>query len=367
MTRFTPLLTAAALLGLILIQGCGGAAGNLPVEGRVTYDGDGVIGARVEVYLDEGRFRRTTPFAEAYTDETGAFLFELPRGEYYLVARAEVESGERLFGEFPSNPVRIRGKGSPGGLEIPLGSALSAMEYRGPADSGIEGYAVMGDRSVLGSSTYLDRPAAGSFVYVYERGEGDLVGPGYLTARAVDEEGYFRIGLHPGRYRVAVRMKVGGGKAGYVGTGDYSGYPENPVTVGEGRFTDLGGIPLHPVDAARLTEMEEQRRRPPGETGLAGVVLGPEGEPIPGLFVLLYDHPQMIGRPLVLVSSGEGGAFRMAVDEGGDYYLGARQSRSGPRSPGEMAGGYEGSPDHSIGVEEGKWLEGVVIRVEEVW
>ncbi len=350
--------TAALLLICLAggLVGCRGGGADRRVEGRVLREGRGVPSVKVEVYLRAGRFRDSTPFAVGYTDEEGRYELRLPKGRYYLSGRGEME-GRRLYGEFPGNPLDLSGTGDRRGADIPLEEALAGMEYRGPADSGVEG-----------TVSRDGRPAAGAFIYVYQDARQGLKGPGYLAAEPVGPDGSYRVRLHPGRYWITARGKAGSEKTGFVSGGDLTAeHPLNPVGVGPGGFSPLGDLPLHPADPAKLARAAEERLRPVAATGLAGRVLGKDGQPAPGLYVLVYRHPQMIGRPLAVAVSGPDGRFRLALPGGGLYYLGARQNRSGPRTPGEMAGGYEATPDHAVRAEEGRWLEDLAVRVEEVW
>lgn len=348
----------ALLVVCLFLAGCWQAGGaDRKIIGEVRCDDDAVAAAKVEVYLEAGRFRGTAPFAVSYTDENGIFEIGLPRGLYFLVARAEGPDGKRLFGEYSHNPVDLKGNKQKKDILIALEAADLSGEYRGPEDSGIGGAVSRGGK-----------PAVGAYVYVYDSDEGGLMGPGYLTAEAVDENGEYRINLHPGRFWVAARLKRGGEKAGFVGPGDETAvYEGNPVEVGASRFINLDDIVLHPADAGKLAETASDRRRKNGPTGLSGIVRDSEGRPAGGLMVIVYDHPQMIGRPIMVGTADEKGLFSLPLPGGGQYYLGAREGHSGPRNPGEMAGGYSGTPDHSVSVEEGNWMSGLIIEVEEVW
>lgn len=324
------------------------------VSGQVTAAGEPPEAATVELYLEAGREKRTSPFATAYADRGGAFRLTVPAGSYHLVARGESRDGVRLYGEYPGNPVGVsRGADTP--VTLALEAAAAAREMTGPPDSGITGKGVAGEA-----------PAAGGYVYVYQDDRSGLRGPGYLAARRLGADGSFRVQLPPGRYWVALRRKADGEKAGFVGSGDLTGvFPGNPVEVRRGGFTELGTVPLHPADREKLDGVSRSRRER-GGTGISGRVEDAGGKPVAMMQVVVYHTPQMTGRPRAVAVTDPEGAFSLTL-EPGTYYLGARQNRSGPRKPGELAGLWDGSPDHAVVLQAGAWREGLLIRVEEVW
>ncbi len=343
-------------VALLLAGACGGKGGGSARLGGSVRSADGpVAGASVEFYLGPLSDGRAEPFVTALADGDGRFSAELPAGRYWLMARVERPDGVRLTGEYPANPA-VAGKASPD-VVIDVAPAASARVYRGPDDSGLEGSALQDGAAV-----------PGAWVYVYDTPAGGLRGPGYVTAEPAGDDGTFRVRLHPGKYWVAVRRKKEGEKTGFVGDGDVTAaYPGNPVTVSAGRFTRLETFRLHAAGQAEMDRVGEERSSSPRATGLSGRVVRDDGSPVSGLYVLAYTHPQMIGRPAALTVSGPDGRFSLALPRGGRYYLGARQNRSGPRRPGEVAGVYEETADHAIEVAEKAARTNLVIRVRESW
>jgi hypothetical protein len=174
------------VLGALWLAGCGPRSGT--IEGRLETRGKGTAAAVIEVYLRGEKDKSSTPFLSVAADGQGAFKLTLPLGRYWLTAKADGQEGVRLVGDYPGNPVDLGKQAAVREVVISLEPADIAREYRGPADSGIEGMVAQNGN-----------PVPGSFVYVYEKDEGGLMGPGYLTARPTDPGGRFRVNLAPGR------------------------------------------------------------------------------------------------------------------------------------------------------------------------
>ncbi len=337
------------------LSACGGS-GPARVEGEVRSVNGAAGGAAIEFYVGPLSSGPSSPFLTTYADRQGVFQAEVPPGDYWLTARQEQPDGMRLVGELPDNPLRVR-RGRVAKVILTVAPPATARVYRGPSDAGLTGRAVSGGK-----------PASGAFVYVYQEAGTGLRGPGYLSAEKVADDGSFRIGLHPGTYWVAVRRKSGGGKTGFVEGGDLTAdYSGNPVRVEGGRFTDTGPIELHPADDGTAAGVAGGKAGQAGMTGVSGVVRRTDG-PLPwGIRVLAYEHPQMIGRPVALAVVDAAGAFSLPLPAGGRYYIGARQQKSGPRRPGEVAGGLIGPDDHAVTVAGGEWRRDLVVEVSETW
>jgi hypothetical protein len=343
------------IVGLLLaaaLAGCG-RGGGARVEGEVRTAGGMAGGAAVEFYLGPLSSGASAPFVVAHADASGVFAAEIPPGDYWLTARHQQPDGTMLVGEWPGNPLKV-GPGSVSRAILEVAPTAAARVYRGPSDSGLRGRLLHGGK-----------PAAGAFVYVYEGAGTAMRGPGYLTAERVAPDGSFRIGLHPGKYWVAFRRKRDGARTGLVSEGDLTAdYPGNPVRIEAARFRDVGSVELHPADRAAVAAAGGA---PAGSTGLSGTLRRTDGALPPGLRVLAYEHPQMIGRPAALAVADAAGAFSLTLPRGGRYYVGARQQPSGPRRPGEIAGSLAGSDDHGVEVADGEWRRNLAIEVVETW
>jgi len=347
-TRLAPLL--------LFLAAPAAAAADGTVAGLVSSAGRGVGDVAVEVYLEKKKDVGGTPFALTRSGDDGRFSIALPPGDFYLWAREEAP----LFGpprvtEYEGNPVTVvSGKKT-------LLDDLELKEVGGRA-AAAPGTGVRGRAVVAGA------PAADVSVMMYDGATAQLTGPGYAAMAVTGTDGHFETDLAPGRYRVALRKRRGGGLGGFLGPGDQSGeYEANPVTVVAGAYLDLGDVALHEVDPARLAREEEARRRGEGTGALSGAVTGTNGKPLAGQYVFLYRDGGMIGRPDAVAVTADDGSFRFGITGRGTWYLGARSSMGGPRQPGEMVGRLAGSTDSSVTVTEGENRKGLAIVMEALW
>jgi hypothetical protein len=353
-SRWTTVIIAAWLLGLPVP--CMAAEGT--ISGAVSAGGAGQAGIAIEVYLEARRSAGGTPFAVTESGEGGRFEISLPAGSYYLWAKGRPPAfGPPLVSEYPGNPVGVSaGKTTvlaPFTLREAGGGTLAAA----PPQTGVRGR-VVADGG----------PAADVAVNVYGESAARLTGPGYVASVLSGPDGSFQADLPPGKYRVAARRRSDGAAAGFLRAGDLTGeHPGNPVAVAAGSYTDIGDLQLHAVDPRRLAEAERERRGGGLATGVAGTVVGPDGNPLAGQHVFLYRDEGMIGRPELMAVSGKDGSFAVALPEGGIWFVGARSTMGGPRQPGEMAGKLSGSPDSSVAVRSGERKSGLVIRMEVAW
>lgn len=333
-------------------------AGEGTVRGVVSAGGAGQAGVSVEVYLEEKKSMGGTPFAVTESGEGGRFEIGLPAGRYYFWAKGKAPAfGPPLVSEYAGNPVTVADGRATELTSFVLREAGRDALPAAPKQTGLRG------RVVAGGS-----PAAEASVMVYAAGAAKLAGPGFLASLVTDADGAFQFDLPPGAYRVVARRRQGGGAAGFLQQGDLSAeYAGNPVAVVAGKYASIGDLALHPVDAAKLSGREKERRAGSAPTVLAGTVVGPDGNPLAGQHVFMYRDQGMIGRPEMMAETAKDGSFVLDVPGAGTWYLGARSTMGGPRQPGEMAGRLQGSPDSSVAVRAGERRGGLVIRMEVVW
>lgn len=349
-------LGVAVVLATLVVSGCGSRPGGL--EGRAVSGGAAVPGATVEIYLSSGRGRESAPFATAATGENGSFRLELPAGSYWVwVKDLSSSQGPRRLAEYPGNPVHLAAGATRSLGEIELHAAGRPQEAAAAPGAGVRGRIL-----------HAGAPAAETAVMIYEAASARLAGPGYLALVRTDADGRFQIDLAPGSYRFAARRRQGGATSGYLQAGDMSATaPIDPIVVPASGYLDLGDLPLHEVDAARLAAKGAQGDREPAATVLEGRVLGPDGKPRPGQFVFIYRDEGMIGRPEAMARTGADGEFALSLTGGGKYYIGARSRHGGPRQPGEWAGKLAGAPDSGLAVLDGRRVKGLTIVMEQVW
>ncbi|GAB4239119.1 MAG: hypothetical protein OHK0028_16870 [Deltaproteobacteria bacterium] len=348
-------LCGAAMLGF----GC--SARNGTVEGMASIDGAPAGAAEVQAFVKAGAERTGTPFLTAAARDDGSFKMSLPAGNYFLVARMTVrrDGRERTYkGEYPGNPVNVVGGGRMRGIVLPL-AEMSSGGFVPRAGTGVTG-AVVDEDGV---------PVPGAFVYAYPDNVGVVRGPAYVAFGRTDGKGGFRIPLREGTFRIVARDKGGENETGAMsGTGKSGGDEGIRVDLSPGRTVDVGRIALHRPE-------EGKRRRRAGAGGLEeataqirGTVTRDDGAAAPGIRVMAYADPRMIGRPFAVSGPTDArGTFHLLLPKAGKYYLGARSELGGPVSPGEWIGTYVGAADHGVTVREGERRDGIRIRVEEKW
>lgn len=350
-----PLILAILLLGACTSGQESGLAGELHFQGRP------LAGAQVEVYLKGEKDRSTLPFTVAVTDAGGRFRAALPAGRYFLIGkkREEGEGGRArmLMAECPANPLEV----TSGVKSVP---AFSLREM------GRDGELVAEPGTgVAGRLTAGGQPVARAYVYVYTEEASGLMGPSFGEAVQTAADGTFRIDLPAGRYFLAARKRSDGSRMGEPSPGDLNGaYPGNPLSVVRGKVLELADFELKTVDGAEQAARLSQGKFARTETGLHGRIVDQDRRPVRGVYVFGYTDSRMVGKPsYISAPTGEDGAFRLFLGDGGTCYVGARSTFGGPMEPGEWVGTYEGRPDHGAVVKRGEALALGEIVVREVW
>jgi hypothetical protein len=241
-------------------------------------------------------------------------------------------------------------------LFIVLAFSLATLPGCGSSDE--QGTAVVRGKALT--------PLPEAFVYAYREGM-DLRGPAFATSQASGPEGEFSLALPPGKYFLVLRKRVEGESVGPVRTGDYRSEIIGPVTVRSG--DDI------PRDIVAVKKVGETKSLPalskiPARTGITGVILDSDDNPVQGARIQAYQHPQMSERPkYVSEASGADGSYALFFPEGGTYYIAARDRFGGPPKIGELYGRYDdGTIEPSaIFVKDGEILEDVNIWVHKIW
>jgi hypothetical protein len=185
----------------------------------------------------------------------------------------------------------------------------------------------------------------------------------------IDDEGRFSMELPPGQYYLGALKRISGEKnIGPPGEGDYflrvqgtSGKPKT-FLVEKGETTDVGTI-------AEGAPFKRSVVKQSGDiTAVEGVVLDAEGKAVRGAIVFGYNTPAARGKPLfVSDKTGEDGKYILRVNEGGKYYLKARDLYGGgPPKGGEVVGSYWQGVPVEASVKTGETTKGVDIRVMRV-
>lgn len=325
------------------------AAGAVTISGKTTIQGEPTAGMEVIAYpVDVLDFSGPPPFKTDPTSADGLFSFELPRGQYYLLAR-----GEGRFAYYGRNPISV----SKEGLDN-INLLMEPVDLPAPAHEGLV------ETGVSGAITHNGKPVSNAVVMVYPDLSSQLKGMGLGMSAPTGDDGLFEFPLSPGKYYLVVRARKSGMIAGPLSAGDLFGFlPTNPVVVEDGKVTSVH-IPVISVPE----KVERYASSMFGNTSITGRIVDTKGDPVAGLQALLYDDPMMLNRPLyVSQPTGPDGRFVLSFPKGGIYYLAARDELGGTPAPGELYGRYQGSGDHSVRIRTGKTLEGVEIKVEEVY
>jgi hypothetical protein len=276
------------------------------------------------------------------------YELNLKPGSYYLLARSQ-----DYFAYYGRNPVTLPQAGL---ADVNL--ALVASDVGAPAG---EPFVTNG---VLGQLSYQGAPLGGAMVYVYLDLTSDLKGMGYVMAGPTDAAGIFEAELPPGSYYLLARKRQSGSRVGPLSSGDFIGYyPGNPIRLTSGEVLRLG-IPMlevpDKVDA--LADILF------GQTVFHGVIRDHAGHALEGLRAVLYTDAQMLNRPLyVSQPTTADGRFTLSLPKGGTYFLAARNTLGGAPAPGDLYGSYDGTPDHSLVLQNGQVVNDIEILVEKMW
>ena len=298
---------------------------------------------------------RAEPGGMAYTvpvEEDGSYHFNLPAGPYFLMGHSlDQASQTRLFSFWTNNPVQLYGD-IPVSIVLPFVTATAAPR-------------VSSEQGIRGKILLEDKPVMGAVAAVYLDTTGAFHGLPYAQSLPADQSGEFSINVEPGKYFIIARSRnTGGDFQGPLLKGDLSGfYPHNPVILREGEGLTLD-VPMVRVRRPRGTGSLV-----PGESIIvSGKITSVTGEAVPGIRVVLYSIPEMLGRPVFISSpTDETGSYAMEVSRNGTFYAAARSVIGRPPETGELMGFYDGSEDHSLVLQWGDRLKGIDIIVKEVW
>lgn len=350
-------IISLALLGISLfLSSCSTESS---IGGLVLFEGKPVAQARVEFYLKSGSERSSSPFSVATTDLSGKFSAVLPAGEYYLVGKKKEQGGglnRMLMAEYPQNPVRMQH----GAIQI------NNMELQ---EVGFEGaIASDGKTQAAGSLFFQQKPLANAFVYVYTSPDS-LTGPAYGLVVRADDEGHFGLNLSAGTYWLAARKRNDGSRVGDPQVGDLNGeYPRNPLVMKTGDKLTLAPWTLESVTREQKLKRLAQGKFTRTSTWLSGRVIDEDNSPIAGIYLFAYRDSRMIGKPNFISNPTDAdGVFRLYLDHGGEFFIGARSTFGGPLEPGEWVGTYDEKADHSVVAQQDAETKLGEILVREVW
>lgn len=206
------------------------------------------------------------------------------------------------------------------------------------------------------------RPVEGGVVYFYSDDARRFRGPAEYMAEPARPDGAYMTELPPGIYWAVARKRMSGSIAGNLEKGDYqSKEPYGPIEVSAGDHVTLD-MTLDELTGNMLFSAFSGRG---ALQGIRGVITDRSGLPYHRAYAFAYKDPRMAGKPdYVSEWTREDGRFVIYVAEPGTYYVGARTGYMGVPRPDEPYGRYEESPDHSVTVGEGVFVEGVDVTLK---
>jgi hypothetical protein len=209
----------------------------------------------------------------------------------------------------------------------------------------------------------ITTPVDGIYLYAYKPGM-DLYGPAFAVSEATGDDGRYQLQLPDGDYIVVARKRVSGDAVGPVMAGDSRSEFFN-VTITGGVVELNLTAPVKIGDQRNFTgDIDET------QTGISGLILDSDGQPVEGARVHIYDHVQMSERPkFVSAKTGPDGRYQVFLPAGGTYYLAARDKFGGPPKLGDLYGRYDqGTIEPSaVVIREGEVLKNIDITVTKVW
>lgn len=352
------------LLAVVSITGSARSDDKGVVKGKVNYQGKPLDGASVYLYSDyKGGFRGKADFQAGPTAADGVFEASVSPGKYYIIARKSVKGNKEglLPGDFYAfyggNPVMV-GAGETIHIGINCAPIIETGAKFVTGGTGIRG-------KVYSDGVPLDRAR----VTLYQDGETIFRGIGYASM-LTNGKGEFSFTLEPGVYYVVARKRAGEDRMGPLAAGDMFAYAQdNPVEVGDGKYTVIS---MNAV--TKLIKVKEGGQEvtlggtvKAGETAIEGTVMDKSGKPAQGVYASAYRDSMMTQKPdFISTVTGPDGKYVITLSDGGEYFIGARNTIGGPAEKGDLLGRYSGSEDHSVKIKTGDKLKGIDITVEPV-
>lgn len=179
------------------------------------------------------------------------------------------------------------------------------------------------------------KTAIGAYVYAYRNMRSNLRGPADFEAKG-GQDGHYFLDLVEGNYYLVARMRQSGADAGPPKPGDaWALPPGNPVKVLPGEVTVVNFI----LQGVAQPMLMREGTLTSGDTGFSGLLVDPEGKPLPGAFVIAYPDTDFQRMPEATSPSvGDDGRFHLYVERPGQWCLAARTRTRGQPVAGEPYG-----------------------------
>lgn len=354
------LLFSAALM-LPLSANAGGTG---TVKGKVNCEGKPLEGAYVLLYSgNEDGFTGEPDVKAGPTGADGVFEAQAAPGNIFLIAEKRMGGGDGplapgdYYAYYGGNPVMVV-EGETINIGINCTPVMDAGAARVPGGTGIRG-------KVYADGAPLERAR----VTLYQDGDTIFRGIGYAST-LTNKNGDFSFNLEPGTYYAVARKRAGDDRMGPLTEGDMFAYAHaNPVEVVEDSYS---AVTMNAV--TKLVKVKEGGQEvtlggtvKEGGTVISGTVLDRDGRPVAGVYASAYRDSMMTQKPdFMSRATGPDGKYVINLSEGGEYFVGGRNTIGGPAEKGELLGRYAGNEDHSVVIETGQKVDGVNITVEPV-
>ncbi len=182
----------------------------------------------------------------------------------------------------------------------------------------------------------------------------------------IGEHGRFSVELPEGNYYMGALMRMGDRKIGGPPLdGDYLFMSRDKEGKQKLHYVKIGET----VDLGAISGVVPFKRHDgKGITAIEGTISDVNGNRIEGAIVFAYVSVTQIGIPMfVSERTGKDGKYRLAVAEGGTYYLRVRDIYGGgPPIPGSIIGRYGEKGPVAVEVKTGEVTKGIDIKVIKV-
>ncbi len=200
------------------------------------------------------------------------------------------------------------------------------------------------------------------YVNIYPDAVTNLLGPSKFMSIPTDAEGNFQMEVPPGVYYVVARKRLSGQPTGPLSPGDYYSEHQRLVTRVEPGKIVVVKLPVAVMKAPMFFNSRQTDQQT--TTGIKGVLVNQEGQPVRGGFAMAYLNQEMKRLPdFISTLSDEQGQFTLYLPEGGTYYLGARIQAWDMPTHGEPYGVYGGETAEAVQVVDNRFVEEVRIQM----
>jgi hypothetical protein len=332
------------------------------IHGKVSYLEKGLAGASVLLYDVAGeRIAGEADYQVDKTADDGSFTVVVKPGQYFLLTKKpavpDTNVNGEIFSYYGGNPVVV-GEGET--INVGVNGALIDIQDKQWQEGGT---------GVRGQVLVDGKPLARARVTLYQDTTTIFRGIGYASVITSDS-GKFSFNLEPGEYYVIARKRMGGEKMGPLTDGDLFGFAyANPVKVENDRYSlvTVNASTKHVKVKTGGQDITLGGTVKAGGTTISGVILDKSGMPVANIFAAAYRDSMMTMKPDFISNlTGPDGVYTISLSEGGEYFIGARNTLGGPAERGDLLGRYADNEDHVVNLKTDEKLTGIDVVVELV-